>query len=68
MVVEVPGCNLDFQYLQEEEQIPVTVFHYYDNKSTVDFLLLKPEGLFCVVDDASKGRHPVEYITGEYLR
>lgn len=49
---------------QEEEQIPGTAFHYYDNKQTVDHLMTKPYGLFSILDDATRGRLSYDYITG----
>lgn len=45
--------------------MPVTSLHYYDNKSAVDQLMSKPLGLFYLIDDATRGRHTQEYITGE---
>lgn len=47
---------------QEEEQIPVTKLHYYDNKIAVDHLMNNPKGLFHVVDDASRGQYSYDYI------
>lgn len=48
----------------EEEQVPATQLHFYDNKPTVDQLMSKPKGLFYLLDDATKGRHGFEYLTG----
>uniref|UniRef100_A0A182QQM6 non-specific serine/threonine protein kinase n=1 Tax=Anopheles farauti TaxID=69004 RepID=A0A182QQM6_9DIPT len=46
----------------EEEQVPVTSLHYYDNKMAVDHILTKPKGVFSFIDDASRGRHGQNYI------
>ncbi|XP_318814.5 neither inactivation nor afterpotential protein C [Anopheles gambiae] len=46
----------------EEEQVPVTPLHYYDNKLAVDHILTKPKGVFSFIDDASRGRHGQNYI------
>ncbi|XP_052892100.1 neither inactivation nor afterpotential protein C [Anopheles moucheti] len=46
----------------EEEQVPVTALHYYDNKLAVDHILTKPKGVFSFIDDASRGRHGQNYI------
>lgn len=48
----------------EEEQVPAAQLHFYDNKPTVDQLMSKPKGLFYLLDDATKGRHGFEYLTG----
>lgn len=48
----------------EEEQIPGVNLHYYDNKATIDHLLHRPDGLFCLMDEISKGRHGFEFLTG----
>jgi myosin III len=48
---------------QEEEHIPVTKLHFYDNKIAVDHLMNNPKGLFHVIDDASRGQYSYEYIT-----
>ncbi|XP_055637431.1 neither inactivation nor afterpotential protein C [Toxorhynchites rutilus septentrionalis] len=47
---------------QEEEQVPVTQLHFYDNKLAVDHLMNKPKGIFSFIDDASRGRHGQNYI------
>lgn len=48
---------------QEEEQVPVTKLHFYDNKLAVDHLMNNPKGLFHVIDDASRGQYTHEYMT-----
>lgn len=48
---------------QEEEQVPVTKLHFYDNKIAVDHLMNNPKGLFHVIDDASRGDCSQDYIT-----
>lgn len=50
---------------KEEEEVPVTSLHYYDNKLAVDHLMSKPHGLFYLIDDATRGRQSQEYITGK---
>ncbi|XP_058452551.1 neither inactivation nor afterpotential protein C [Malaya genurostris] len=47
---------------QEEEQVPVVQLHFYDNKLAVDHLMNKPRGLFCFIDDASRGRHSQSFV------
>lgn len=49
---------------QEEEQVPGSQYRYNDNKMAVDHLMIKPNGLFYILDDATKGRLDHEYITG----
>lgn len=53
--------NIYIQF-QEEEQVPVTQLHFYDNKLAVDHLMNKPKGIFSFIDDASRGRHGQNYI------
>lgn len=48
---------------QEEEHVPVTKLHFYDNKIAVDHLMNNPKGLFHVIDDASRGQDSYECIT-----
>ena len=65
--------QLQYHYLQrlfsweyldtKEEELEYQPFGYYDNKKTLDQLLGKPEGLFCVIDDASKTGRDAKYIT-----
>lgn len=47
-----------------EEDVPNTPLHYYDNKATLDEILGKPEGLLMLIDDASKMANTGEYIIG----
>jgi myosin heavy subunit len=54
--------------LQEEqdmEQIPAQVLHYYDNKPTMDELMAKPDGLFHLLDEASRTNQSSDFILGE---
>jgi myosin heavy subunit len=54
--------------LQEEEEgeeIQAQVLHYYDNKPTVDELMAKPDGLFHLLDEASKTNQSSDFILGE---
>lgn len=53
--------------MQEEEEVPVTSLHYYDNKLAVDHLMSKPHGLFYLIDDATRGRQSQEFITGNTI-
>lgn len=53
--------------LKEEEEVPVTSLHFYDNKLAVDHLMSKPHGLFYLIDDATRGRHAQEFITGKWI-
>lgn len=47
--------------------MPVTSLHFYDNKLAVDHLMSKPHGLFYLIDDATRGRHAQEFITGKQI-
>ncbi|GAB0088953.1 Neither inactivation nor afterpotential protein C [Sergentomyia squamirostris] len=49
---------------QEEEQIPVINFRFYDNKQAVDHVMAKPHGLMSLLDDATRSRHGHDFITG----
>ena len=56
--------RFSWEYLDtKEEELEYQPFGYYDNKKTLDQLLGKPEGLFCVIDDASKTGRDAKYIT-----
>uniref|UniRef100_A0A1B0D4S9 Uncharacterized protein n=1 Tax=Phlebotomus papatasi TaxID=29031 RepID=A0A1B0D4S9_PHLPP len=48
---------------QEEEQIPVINFRFYDNKLAVDHVMGKPRGLMNLLDDASRSRQTHDFIT-----
>lgn len=48
---------------QEEEQIPGTSYKYHDNKKAVDHLMIRPHGLFYLLDDATRDRAQYEFIT-----
>ncbi|XP_058802662.1 neither inactivation nor afterpotential protein C [Phymastichus coffea] len=39
---------------QEEEEIPIEKFHFYDNKYCIDQLMAKDDGLFYILDEASR--------------
>ncbi|XP_047350442.1 neither inactivation nor afterpotential protein C isoform X3 [Vespa velutina] len=47
---------------QEEEDIKVQKFHFYDNKDAIDRLMGKDNGLFHIIDDASRQLQDVQYI------
>ncbi|XP_059618004.1 neither inactivation nor afterpotential protein C [Phlebotomus argentipes] len=48
---------------QEEEQIPVINFRFYDNKLAVDHVMAKPHGLMTFLDNASRSRLSHDFIT-----
>lgn len=55
--------NLNFtQQEQEEEDIKVQKLHFYDNKDAIDRLMGKENGLFHIIDDASRQLQDVQYI------
>ncbi|XP_051158327.1 neither inactivation nor afterpotential protein C isoform X3 [Leptopilina boulardi] len=47
---------------QEEEEVPLRKYHYYDNKDALDQLMDKNYGLFHIIDDASRQQQDVQYI------
>lgn len=47
------------------EEIPGQVLHYYDNKPTVDELMAKPDGLFHLLDEASRTNQSSDFILGK---
>nr|CAD7585776.1 unnamed protein product [Timema genevievae] len=47
---------------QEEEEIPIQTLQFYDNKPTVDELMSKPDGLFYLLDEASRSSRGSEII------
>ncbi|XP_035717983.1 neither inactivation nor afterpotential protein C-like isoform X4 [Vespa mandarinia] len=47
---------------QEEEDIKVQKFHFYDNKDAIDRLMGKDNGLFHIIDEASRQLQDVQYI------
>lgn len=49
----------------ENEEIEFTSIHYYDNKNTLNELLGKPEGIFSLIDDASRKGLNSRYVTGK---
>jgi myosin-3 len=64
--------QLQYHYLQRvfswecldvrEEELEYQPFGYYDNKKTLDQLLCKSEGIFTVIDEASKTGHDGKYV------
>lgn len=52
----------------EEEQIPHQVYKYHDNKPAVDDLMMKPNGLFYLLDDATRDRHTYEFVIGNAFK
>lgn len=51
-----------------QEDIPFTPLQYYDNKTTLDQILGKPEGVITLVDDASRMGHGGQYIIGNQIK
>ncbi|KAI4482907.1 hypothetical protein M0802_013616 [Mischocyttarus mexicanus] len=47
---------------QEEEDITIQKLHFYDNKEAIDRLMGKDNGLFHIIDDASRQLQDVQYI------
>ncbi|KAG5306058.1 NINAC protein, partial [Acromyrmex insinuator] len=47
---------------QEEEDIPIQQLRFYDNKEAVDQLMNKRDGLFHIIDDASRQMQDAQYI------
>lgn len=47
---------------QEEEEVPLRKYHYYDNKDAIDQLMDKNYGLFHIIDDASRQQQDVQYM------
>ncbi|XP_019699822.1 neither inactivation nor afterpotential protein C isoform X2 [Harpegnathos saltator] len=47
---------------QEEEEIPVQRLRFYDNKEAIDQLMNKTNGLFHIIDDASRQMQDAQYI------
>ncbi|XP_011703378.1 PREDICTED: neither inactivation nor afterpotential protein C isoform X2 [Wasmannia auropunctata] len=47
---------------QEEEDIPMRQLRFYDNKEAVDRLMNKEDGLFRIIDDASRQMQDAQYI------
>ncbi|KAL0107922.1 hypothetical protein PUN28_014885 [Cardiocondyla obscurior] len=47
---------------QEEEDVPVQRLRFYDNKEAVDQLMSKENGLFHIIDDASRHMQDAQYI------
>ncbi|KYN33316.1 Neither inactivation nor afterpotential protein C [Trachymyrmex septentrionalis] len=47
---------------QEEEDIPIQRLRFYDNKEAIDQLMNKGDGLFHIIDDASRQMQDAQYI------
>ncbi|XP_011875420.1 PREDICTED: neither inactivation nor afterpotential protein C isoform X2 [Vollenhovia emeryi] len=47
---------------QEEEDIPMQRLRFYDNKEAVDQLMSKQDGLFHIIDDASRQMQDAQFI------
>ncbi|RLU25647.1 hypothetical protein DMN91_001804 [Ooceraea biroi] len=47
---------------QEEEDIPMRKLRFYDNKEAIDQLMSKENGLFYIIDDASRELQDAQYI------
>lgn len=48
----------------EAEDIDTVNFNFYDNKTALDNLLTKPDGLFYIIDDASRSCQDQDLIMG----
>ncbi len=55
---------MSLQQEQEEEEIPLQPLQYYNNKGTVDELMLKPDGLLYLLDEASRNGQGPDFILG----
>jgi myosin-3 len=55
-------CNWPRQQEQEEEEIPIERFHFYDNKQAVDQLMAKDDGLFFILDETSRQLQDTSYV------
>jgi myosin heavy subunit len=44
------------------------MLHFYDNKPTVDELMAKPNGLFHLLDEASKTSQGSDFILGRFKK
>lgn len=53
-------CSL----LKESDDIPAINLNFYDNKTALDNLLTKPDGLFYIIDDASRMSQDQDLIMG----
>ncbi|XP_015118625.1 neither inactivation nor afterpotential protein C [Diachasma alloeum] len=53
---------------QEEENIPVQHFHYYDNREAIEQLMGKNSGLFLLIDHASRQQQDTQYIIEKVKR
>lgn len=51
---------------QEAEEISAEMLYYYDNKPTVDELMAKPDGLFHLLDEATKTSHSSDFLLGGF--
>lgn len=73
LIINCLNEQMQYQYNQrmfafemidlEEEMIPGVELRYHDNKPTIDHLMSKPNGLFCLFDEVSKGRHVYSFLT-----
>lgn len=52
------------QQEQEEEEIPLERYHFYDNKQVIEQLMGKDDGLFFVLDEASRQLQDTNYVLG----
>lgn len=50
----------------EAEDIDTINLNFYDNKTALDNLLTKPDGLFYIIDDASRSCQDQDLIMGRY--
>lgn len=55
-----------FQFFQEADDIQTVNLNFYDNKVALDNLLTKPDGLFYIIDDASRISQDQDLIMGKF--
>lgn len=51
---------------QEQDGLPGIALNFYDNRTALDNLLTKPDGLFCIIDDCTRNNFEDSYILGTY--
>lgn len=56
---------MEYILLQEADDIQTVNLNFYDNKIALDNLLTKPDGLFYIIDDASRISQDQDLIMGK---
>lgn len=49
---------------QEQDGLPGIALNFYDNRTALDNLLTKPDGLFCIIDECTRNNFDNSYILG----